>query len=527
MDKTIEFLKSYLLQMDDTAWEDFRNRLEEGDISSYDIFFRSDLSNDERDEIDFRIRLQQLDKQFSDKIYPVQRELLIKLNLLHFDWPDSNKLSFSNLSNKLRFGFIPEHQDVNGSFNPNREHFHREFRNLLREYGEDVRPSDILTEEELEICKNASRKGISDLERLGELGVSEVLIPPLREQDKHNTTIKGHIAQWLCLRNYADLSAAKVLGTNSDKADSQEDFDTPLRLNHMFRHLYHSPDSYERIIRDYYDLTEGFLHVGRRLMRRGYKLFRRLKVMPTYTGAMAVEPAEDYYKFRDFLIRQKCLKEESVAKIEDYFYQAVGKEYVKLTRNLYLFVFVVALLFKEDFPGEYKRYTDFLRNYLDKLQDTYLALNAEKTSRYPRKSRVAKLTTPLDMLVTDLRSMINGNMILFCIFYNYLFHGEKHIERKLPSYRPGHPKFINDIIVYLVNELAPGNKKITLKKVRAYGYEYGFSAFATPGSTLPTPYNVARKFLQLLTLLDVDVAKQYAYWKDKSNTSVISNIKVC
>lgn len=552
MHKTANLLKKFLKRFGNDAaelWDQFEQKLKEGELGSNDCLFRDDLTQEERDEIDYQVRLDQLEDRFSNNVSLALKKPLIRLDLLDFEQPESNRFSFDNLSNKLQSDFIRDHLDNDGKLDSDIEYSRREFRNLFRKYGEDVRPSDVFTKEELEICMRLSEEDIPKPEDLEKAGVKELLIAPLSENKPPGWTPKGDIAHSLCSLNYGTLSARKVLGEDSEPQNYHKDFDKPLRLNVMFRELYHPPNSYNRIIRDYYDLTEGFSYVSPELLERGWKLFNRLNLLSMFTDDTFFDSERftQHDKFVEMLIEQGALKKEEASNISKYFFQGLSNEYRKGPYKLNLFVFVVALLFKDEYPSEYNRYVQIIRKYLEDLENAWwhrltpinhpgsvtaesppsgikppsvatLKLQQIDSDKLPKRineiiqnpmhpsetlqasdeSEISPLTLRLDLIATDLHTLMRNNMIFFCVFYDFLFDGEKQLkEDTVPHRARNYPEFIDTILVCLVN-LFKDRKDFNSER-----------------------YKLTGEFLFGLTGIRISVKDRYHNWKDRVNPSDI------
>ena len=486
-DQIIEYLKPFLKPFDkktaDLIWKNLRYELNEGTLDSSHILFREDITEGDRKEINQMIRLYLLNDKFSDKLSKTQRELLLKLNIMDFDWPHSNKLTFDGLSDKLRFGFIPEHNNIEGGHDPDRERFNQSFFQLFAKYGKDARLSEIISNEERKIIKNYAHEGMRDIEYLSEKGIKGLRYESFRDDKKKLLTPKGIIVQTVCAHYWAD----RELGPDSNE------YYNPL-IREKFRDFFHEPNTYDWIIRDYYYLTEGFFHVSDDLIKRGAKTFYSLNIRPPI-------PLDDkklrneYIPFKDYLVELGYLSEEDMAKIEFYYFKHHDQDFIGNTKELYYFVFAIALLFKQEHKRAYNYYLRVIKSRLRDLKVIYsifktasqYSVNEKKSDStiktifgdeyfaFHRKTMDAAhaesdefsetnlgnmnlddLELALNLRVRDFKTILNNNMILYCIFYFYIFDGLKLLKREMAQHRPtAAPEYLYTIIIFLRKRLLP------------------------------------------------------------------------
>jgi len=509
-DEIIEYLKPFLKPFDpetsDSLWDNLKYELNEGTLDSSNYLFRENITEADRKEINQMIRLYLLNDMFADKLSGIQRELLLKLNIMHFDWPHSNKLTFDGLSNKLRFGFIPEHIGEVGH-DPDLERFHRILFDIFNKFGKDAKASDVITSEEYSIIKEYSYEryhNVDNLQNLEKMGIKDLLFESCHKEfiyDDQNHSVdgpqistrmgtqkpnlyaspKGIVVQYICDRYWAN----KTFGS-----ESREYGDRLIR--EILPERYYAPETYNWLIRDYYYLTHGFFHVSYHLLERGLEVFYNLNIRPP-------SPLDDdkikneYLPYRDYLIGLGYMSKDDATKIELYYMKHHDQDFVKNTHNLYYFVFVVALLFKHEHEWDFNYYLDLIKDRIKKIEkiyskskavsqqpmieknsdstiksilgDEYLTIHKEMMNAARIESNdpdetdmvdmnLNDLMLSLDLRVRDFKTELNNNMILYCIFYFYIFDGLKLLGRKIAQHRPtSAPEYLYTIIIFLRKRL--------------------------------------------------------------------------
>lgn len=491
IDEKIRVLSPFLVSMDDSALSELKSRLNRGNVSAYDIFFKPNISDEQRTEIDFKLKYWQVEFLFAARITEVQRELLIKYNLIHFNWING-EFSFEDLSERLRFGYLNENIDPQEhTFSSDREIFHMEFRKLFHEYGEDVKPSDIFSRQDLMSIEEIARRGNPSIDNLNQIVSEELQHPPLKESQKPISTALGMVAWWM---------GQKIL--------MGKRYNLPIRK--LMPDYYYEPNTYNRIVRDYYDLTCGFISVTNELLQHGRVVFRNLGILPQY-GISQWYQGYKYPDFCNYLIESGILTLDQIHKVEHYYFTEVEKAFEKVSDKLHLFVFIVALLLKQDYLPTYKLYHKNILKLLDHLGQLYIELSKDNLGAGKKEN----IKFEMDCLCNDHLRLCDNNLLYFCVYYDVLFDAKVHLRQKLPQFRRAQAA-INNLLVYLVRCLAPdGNIKKTLN-VNEFGFMKKTGKSSRRMYRVPTPLNIAHAYIELLTGVHLKAPlKRYNDWQKK------------
>jgi hypothetical protein len=490
-------LKPYLLPLDSLAQDHFKACLEclkDGSLSSGDDFFKTDLKTAERDDVDYQIRKIALDPYFSNRVTEVQKEILIKHNLLDFDWLHDNRLSFEDLSSNLQFKYFPENWDKT-KFNLDIEYFRTDFRNLFREKGDDVRVGDIFDQVERNLLISAAKSSPACKENMAAIGIDGLIIESIVHNKKKELTARGHIALIIWLKLHGSYTAPKF--STDEPVNDSKIWEMLIREIPGFKEFYDPPNSYSRLIHKYYDLFIGPIRFRPSHMKEYRELFRELHSLPDFDIDNCNYHHEDHEGFKSELIRQGLIDDEDAKKIESYYYKSLHREFDEITKNAHNFVFLFAQVFCRDYPNEYKYYISIIKRVLKDLQTIHIKvddLNRDDFICTDKKREKSTLDFSLNLKCRDFKFSLDNNMILYCIFYDFIFDGFARLKRALPANRPPKHDYLNTMLVYLVNCLSGQD----VRKILSFT-GFGFSHHRDKGATLSTPFNITRKYIFGLT----------------------------
>jgi hypothetical protein len=507
----IEILMPYLALMDQNVFEQFYLQLGDNKLRSNDYFFQQDLPVEERIHLSYLLKLWQVEDLFSNKIAMVQREMIIKTGLLGFD--SNGQFSIDNLSSYLRFDFIPEHMDQEGrGFSPDREFLYTDMRRIFREYGDDVTLSDLFASDQLEQIAAWAKSGTFDLSVLPHDISSMLIREPLSNDAKEVQTALGLIV----------LRFAPIINAGMP-------YNMPIR--ELLSLYYNPPDSYERIVREYYDLTDGFIYISNDLLKRGDKIFRELGIRPSLNPF--IEYGNDSYpEFADYLVVNGVMTAEEVTRLQSYYIMAVNRSFQKVAEKLQYFVYIVALLLKVEQKSVHRYYFDLIQTgYLKKLQGLWLEIHnntrkkqASNSSRKVAALVVKEKTLRFNCMIRDFSELLRENLLAFCVFYDILFDGKSKLKNQRQNFRPAN-EAINDMLVFTVNCIAPDGKLKKTLELSEFGFAHkvkkgGDSISGEQSNKIATPLNIASKYVEMLTGTKIkDPRKTYHNWLPRFDVS--------
>jgi hypothetical protein len=267
--------------------------------------------------------------------------------------------------------------------------------------------------------------------------------------------------------------------------------DIPVK-NILSKH-YYPPGTYGRIIRDFYDFTEGFRDITSDLLRSTISplsLKGEYRIWPQYSfrSQFGLYDKEIHLEFVEYLVKEDIITMGQANTTYGIFREGIDEEEAGSRNRLRLFPFIIAKYLKERHQLTYSYLRHTVKSFLDALKkdDGYNQLN-------------------LEMVVRNFRTAIDSDMLTYCIFVDYVFKGNKFLKNIMPPHRKARDTE-NKLLVYLVECFAKGgNKNRTFKMPEKFRPE-----------NHPIIFKRRREDLPLDTLKDIDPEQiEEIYLEDK------------
>ncbi|MFX1485249.1 MAG: hypothetical protein ACFFCP_18900 [Promethearchaeota archaeon] len=422
------------------------DHLKRGDYSACVSFLKDSLSNSEKDEFCALINYHSVYDLLSPELTEDQKKSLVRNNLIEIPGV-SGRFDFTSISAITRVRYIDEHLNAEAQFDSNRGRLFSEIRGLFGFYGEDVKLSDLINEEERNLLSSCSVydspwHALRYMERhIDDMYYYVIRIPPGEfiivmdeEEVKYESKKKPYSVKSsnLTPRGYVIVCCLSELFANEFSISSIE---KPIRDFEPFKDTYYHPDTEDRILRKYYDETYGFRQFVD-FMEKKEDLLKTPRMWPRY---LQVQPDPKYRQFKKELIRLNVLNAEKFSLIEDFFIKQVDNLLSELLPNRQSYPFLISRMLHDDYPVLYERIKD---QVMKDLHNLFLV-----------QERV---------FVNQIRESIGKRMLYACVFYDTVLNGESVINTDRSGDRLAE-RIINDTISYMVNEVFDLSKDTTLR----------------------------------------------------------------
>jgi hypothetical protein len=420
------------------------NHLKQGDYSACVSFLKDSLSNSERDEFCALLNYYSVYNLLSPELTEDQKKSLVRNNLIEIPG-ESGRFDFTSISAITRVRYIDEHLNAEAQFDSNRGRLFSEIRSLFGLYGDDVKLSDLINEEEKSLLSSCSAydspwHALRYMERhIDDMYYYVIRIPPGEfiivrddEEVRYESKKKPYSVKSANLtpRGYVIVCCLSEL---FDNKFSNSSIEKPIRDFEPFKDTYYHPDTEDRILREYYDETYGFRWFVD-FMEKKEELLETARIWPRY---LHVQPDPKYCQFKKRLIRLDILNTEQFSLIEGFFVEQVDSLLDELLPNRQAYPFLISRMLRDDYPDLYEK----IENQVTKdLHDLFQV--QEKT------------------FVNQIRESIGKRMLYACVFYDTVLNGESVINKSGSGDRLAE-RIRNDTTSYMVNEVLDLNRYTT------------------------------------------------------------------
>jgi len=423
-----------------------KNHLKQGDYSSCVSFLKDSLSNSEKDEFCGLINYYSVYNLLSPELTEDQKKSLVRNSLIEIPG-ESGQFDFTSISAITRVRYIDEHLNAEAQFDSNRGRLFSEIRSLFVFYGEDVKLSDLVNEEEKNLLSSCSVydspwHALGYMERhIDDMYYYVIRIPPGEfiivrgeEEVRYESKKKPYSVKSANLTPRGNVIVC-CLSELFDNKFSISSIEKPIRDFEPFKDTYYHPDTEDRILRKYYDETYGFRQFVD-FMEKKEDLLKTPRIWPRY---LQVQPDPKYCQFKKELIRLNILNTQKFSLIEDFFIRQVDNLLNELLPNRQSYPFLISRMLHDDYPDLYEK----IKNQV--MKDLHDLFQVQEK-----------------IFVNQIRESIGKRMLYACVFYDTVLNGESVINTN----RSGDilaERIKNDTICYIANVIFDLNKNTVLK----------------------------------------------------------------